>query len=217
MKWFFRKRDRHARGILGDYVQPLPHPGEEGDIDDTPTLFVLNGRTYQIAEYARNDVVRLASGLVRAVLRASTNYNRNGLMAHMIHHDIIRFIPQSHSYDSVEMARSAFDAMAVCVADDLNAYETVDRMRSQIRDILDSFPPDRKRGSSKSAIGQWGQAVAGLRQQRLGPEDVEVAAPAAEEAIDHELARLFLRLGPPPEPTSHDYTSTGTDGGGAQQ
>lgn len=56
-----------------------------------------------------------------------------------------------------------------------------------------------------------------LYEQPLGPEDAEAAAPAAEQTIEHALARLFLRLGPPPEPTELDYSPAGSGGGGAQQ
>ncbi|WP_329276977.1 hypothetical protein [Streptomyces sp. NBC_01451] len=56
-----------------------------------------------------------------------------------------------------------------------------------------------------------------LRSQPLGHEELEVVAPAAEETIEHTLARLFLLLGPPPEPTELDYTPAGSGGGGAQQ
>ncbi|WP_327674762.1 hypothetical protein [Kitasatospora sp. NBC_00458] len=40
---------------------------------------------------------------------------------------------------------------------------------------------------------------------------------AAEETLDHTLARLFVRLGPPPEPTGNDYLPAGAGGGGAHQ
>ncbi|MDH2388182.1 hypothetical protein QCN29_05130 [Streptomyces sp. HNM0663] len=56
-----------------------------------------------------------------------------------------------------------------------------------------------------------------LGEQNLGPEDAEIAAPAAEKTIEHSLALLFLRLGPPPEPTELDYSPAGHGGGGAQQ
>jgi len=221
--WFIKEiTARLLYGVsMPDDAERMSHGREKdpsADASDAPTQFVLNNRTYEVAENSRNDVVRLASGLVRAVLRANTHNNRNGLMAHMIHHEITSFLSLTHSNDPVEMARSAFDSMAVRVADDLSAYESVDRMRSQIKPILDSFPPTGHRvGTLGSAIAQWGRAVAGLRRQRLGPEDIQAAAPAAEGTIDHELARLFLRLGPPPEPTSQDYTPAGSDGGGAQQ
>jgi hypothetical protein len=56
-----------------------------------------------------------------------------------------------------------------------------------------------------------------LQGQRVGPEDAELLAPAAEQTIEHSLALLFLRLGPPPEPTQLDYSPAGHGGGGAQQ
>ncbi|MEV7793387.1 hypothetical protein AB0O68_15550 [Streptomyces sp. NPDC087512] len=59
--------------------------------------------------------------------------------------------------------------------------------------------------------------LSGLPQRPLEPEDAAAAAPAAEETLESALARLFLRLGPPPEPTELDYTPVGRGGGGAQQ
>ncbi|MEU0656077.1 hypothetical protein ABZ485_28065 [Streptomyces albogriseolus] len=56
-----------------------------------------------------------------------------------------------------------------------------------------------------------------LRPQPLGPEDAEAVAPAAKATLDDSLARLFIRLGPPPEPTHLDYTPAGRGGGGATQ
>ncbi|WP_228978572.1 hypothetical protein [Streptomyces sp. DH12] len=48
-------------------------------------------------------------------------------------------------------------------------------------------------------------------------EDRAAVAATSGSSIDHALAMLFLRLGPPPEPTELDYTSAGNGGGGAQQ
>ncbi|MFI6875476.1 hypothetical protein ACIBL6_18745 [Streptomyces sp. NPDC050400] len=43
------------------------------------------------------------------------------------------------------------------------------------------------------------------------------AAPPSADALDHALARLFLRLGPPPEPTQTDHTPSYSGGGGAHE
>ncbi|MGW9029138.1 hypothetical protein ACWGQ5_34415 [Streptomyces sp. NPDC055722] len=61
------------------------------------------------------------------------------------------------------------------------------------------------------------QDPAHLFDQPLGREEIEAVAPIAEETIEHTLARMFMRLGPPPEPTELDYTPSGSGGGGAQQ
>ncbi|WP_372351107.1 hypothetical protein [Streptomyces sp. KL116D] len=43
------------------------------------------------------------------------------------------------------------------------------------------------------------------------------AAPPSAATLDHALARLFLRLGPPPEPTQTDHTPSYSGGGGAHE
>ncbi|GAA2505090.1 hypothetical protein [Streptomyces gobitricini] len=51
----------------------------------------------------------------------------------------------------------------------------------------------------------------------LSTAEREAVAADSGNAIDHALAMLFLRLGPPPGPTELDYTPAGNGGGGAQQ
>lgn len=53
--------------------------------------------------------------------------------------------------------------------------------------------------------------------QPFGKEELDAVAPVAEETIEHTLARMFVRLGPPSEPTELNYTPAGSGGGGAQQ
>jgi hypothetical protein len=48
-------------------------------------------------------------------------------------------------------------------------------------------------------------------------EDAQLVADIAADAINHTLARLFMRLGPPPEGASGDYMPVSSGGGGAQQ
>jgi hypothetical protein len=58
---------------------------------------------------------------------------------------------------------------------------------------------------------------------RLGPlEDLSLderrrLAAATASTINHTLARLFLRLGPPPAGTSEEFNPVTSGGGGAQQ
>ncbi|MFI1400543.1 caspase domain-containing protein [Streptomyces sp. NPDC020681] len=51
----------------------------------------------------------------------------------------------------------------------------------------------------------------------LSEADAVALAVTAEETLEHTLARLFVRLGPPPEPTELDYAPVGSGDGGAQQ
>ncbi|MGW1540637.1 hypothetical protein ACWCPM_10395 [Streptomyces sp. NPDC002309] len=54
-------------------------------------------------------------------------------------------------------------------------------------------------------------------QPSMRLRDAEAAAPAAAATIDHALARLFIRLGPPPESAPADYAPASSNGGGALQ
>jgi hypothetical protein len=57
-------------------------------------------------------------------------------------------------------------------------------------------------------------------QEQSGPlstEEAQLVAGAAANTINHTLARLFLRLGPPPEGASGDVMPVSSGGGGAQQ
>ena len=58
------------------------------------------------------------------------------------------------------------------------------------------------------------QLIARPGEEALGPEDLDAVAPVAEQTIDHSMARLFMRLGPPPEPAESDFTPSGRGGGG---
>jgi hypothetical protein len=51
----------------------------------------------------------------------------------------------------------------------------------------------------------------------LSAAEAQRVAGAAASAINHTLARLFLRLGPPPEDASGDFMPVSSGGGGAQQ
>ncbi|MEU6988536.1 hypothetical protein ABZ946_34845 [Streptomyces sp. NPDC046324] len=53
--------------------------------------------------------------------------------------------------------------------------------------------------------------------EQLSPEEGAAVADRSGSTIDHALAMLFIRLGPPPEPTELDYAPAGNGGGGAQQ
>lgn len=51
----------------------------------------------------------------------------------------------------------------------------------------------------------------------LPREELAEVAVSSEGSIDHALAMMFIRLGPPPEPTEVDYVPASSGGGGAQQ
>ena len=90
--------------------------------------------------------------------------------------------------------------------DDPTLLPMVQKMQVEVADAL-------QYELFQATDGSW----SGVQRQPLGPEEIEDVAPAAEATIDHTLARLFLRLGPPPEASARDYTPAGTGGGGAQQ
>ncbi|PBC93994.1 hypothetical protein BX281_1867 [Streptomyces sp. Ag82_O1-15] len=49
----------------------------------------------------------------------------------------------------------------------------------------------------------------------LSTEDEQLVAERTADAINHTLARLFLRLGPPPESTNGDFAPVSSSGGGS--
>ncbi|WP_432112730.1 hypothetical protein [Streptomyces sp. S1] len=51
----------------------------------------------------------------------------------------------------------------------------------------------------------------------LSREELANVADSSEGSIDHALAMMFIRLGPPPETTEVDYVPASNGGGGAQQ
>lgn len=59
-------------------------------------------------------------------------------------------------------------------------------------------------------FSQW------IEEPLTGAEAAAVAI-ASGETLDHALARLFLRLGPPPEPTEADCEPASSGDGGAKR
>ncbi|QIY99440.1 hypothetical protein HEP87_42940 [Streptomyces sp. S1D4-11] len=59
----------------------------------------------------------------------------------------------------------------------------------------------------------WDEGESGT----LPDEEAQLVAGEAATTINRTLARLFLRLGPPPEGTSGDYLPVSSGGGGAQE
>ncbi|MEU5243662.1 hypothetical protein AB0G81_06015 [Streptomyces asoensis] len=100
-----------------------------------------------------------------------------------------------------------FQHLEMRIEDDPKLQAEVQQMHA---DVVAALRPDIARAASSTSRRR-------LKDQPLGPEEVEDVAPAAEETIDHTLARLFLRLGPPPEASELDYTPAGRGGGGAHQ
>ncbi len=71
------------------------------------------------------------------------------------------------------------------------------------------------RGHQQDTRGPERSAPASGQGTRGGYEAEDII-PAAD-SLDSALARLFLRLGPPPEPTGLQFTPVGSDDGGAQE
>ncbi|OUD00336.1 hypothetical protein [Streptomyces swartbergensis] len=53
--------------------------------------------------------------------------------------------------------------------------------------------------------------------QDLSPEEQKLVADRTASTINHTLAMLFLRLGPPPEATNGDFSPVTSGGGGVRQ
>lgn len=51
----------------------------------------------------------------------------------------------------------------------------------------------------------------------LSAEDSAAVASTSEQTLDHAMAMLFIKLGPPPEPTENKYAPASNGGGGAEQ
>ncbi|CAM5745579.1 hypothetical protein [Streptomyces afghaniensis 772] [Streptomyces afghaniensis] len=76
----------------------------------------------------------------------------------------------------------------------------------------------RGAASSGDAFAEPGLAAAELLREYVphSQDEAETVARAAGE-LEHALARLFARLGPPPEPTAPVYDPAGSGDGGARQ
>ncbi|MDQ0601940.1 putative nucleotidyltransferase [Streptomyces canus] len=108
------------------------------------------------------------------------------------------------------------------------ARQIIDRMESPARvDDLESADGEAantaaKHESESTVSGSFARgtrvyprADIDLLVQPVDHEELEVDA--AEQSIERSLAALFLRLGPPPEPTELDYSPAGSGDGGAHQ
>jgi hypothetical protein len=94
----------------------------------------------------------------------------------------------------------------------------------QLRDHVAESLEDRSTGPSWRAalrLGVMGDfTVAHAEQATTEPltaEEATALAPVSEASLEHALALLFLRLGPPPEPIENDYVPASNGDGGAQQ
>lgn len=161
--------------------------------DDSDYRDRLN-RDLAVAELLRN---RLVSSV------ASRISNPAGLWRLLIELQVIREDAR------LEDAEDAADAVRIFL-------ERLNRLALDIdqRRDLQQLDLQIRRALSRRPFGRSGEPSS---SKPFDPEDVKVAALAAEDTIEHTLARLFLRLGPPPESTDVDYMPAGRGGGGAQQ
>ncbi|MFD4315005.1 hypothetical protein [Streptomyces sp. NPDC058548] len=87
-----------------------------------------------------------------------------------------------------------------------------DRLRAALREfrmIEASLARDGFRGRYRNHLDE--------APSPLSPEERSEVAGTSGTSIDHALAMLFIRLGPPPEETELDYAPASNGGGGAQQ
>ncbi|MDV9188467.1 hypothetical protein R6L23_09610 [Streptomyces sp. SR27] len=78
-----------------------------------------------------------------------------------------------------------------------------------LRMLQVSLEQDGFRGRQRSPLDE--------APSQLSSEERSEVASASGASIDHALAMLFIRLGPPPEETELDYAPASSGGGGAQQ
>ncbi|MER8028559.1 hypothetical protein ABTZ78_06245 [Streptomyces bauhiniae] len=104
--------------------------------------------------------------------------------------------------DAAEVAKIFVQRLNL-LALDIHQRRELQNLSMQVRDVLSRRP--------------WTDSSEADSDQPYASADVKEAAIAAEETIEHALARLFLRLGPPPESTDVDFMPAGRGGGGAQQ
>ena len=130
-------------------------------------------------------------------------------------------IPLKDLNDPVEVTKCFYSDLAASVSAEYELWQTVSRLHEEVLEALEGYegPPSEPPGeTSRNKFKQVSTIVPDQPcEQPLGPEDVEAVTLAAKEGIEDTLARVFLRLGPPPEPSRPTDTWAGTGGGGAQQ
>ncbi|GAA5610177.1 hypothetical protein CP981_31120 [Streptomyces platensis] len=126
-------------------------------------------------------------------------------------------LPLQDLNDPVEVTKGFYADLLSSVSAEHGLWQRVSRWQKEVLEALEGShepPSGPARASSLNKIKQVSAPVPDqLPEQPLDPEEAKAAALAAKENIEDALARLFLRLGPPPEP----HTRAGTDDGGAQQ
>ncbi|MGZ9931197.1 hypothetical protein ACXNSR_15045 [Streptomyces sp. NC-S4] len=109
------------------------------------------------------------------------------------------------------------------MADERDALEVLREFMGRLRGLATGID---QRASSENLIRSIQHSLAGLPWVRSADSDfareferggVKETALVAEQTMEHTLARLFLRLGPPPEPSGINYEPAGRGGGGVQQ
>lgn len=100
-------------------------------------------------------------------------------------------------------------------------------LESQVVPSQDEASFEARMARAEALRERIAQALGDATQQLMPAGAAGIVAgaevPAAEEVVlagdtlEHTLARLFVRLGPPPEPTSRDYAPVGAGDGGAAE
>ncbi|QOV38781.1 hypothetical protein IM697_10605 [Streptomyces ferrugineus] len=180
----------------------------------------------------RRPEVSAASNLADYIFSSRSIPDHRDLLIYLIDHDVIqRYLPNASLVDPdpAKIAMTVLNEIAVIVADDLPSYEAVDKARARARASLADYPPREPGSLSHDPLVIAALRDSVIRNQRrsqadpdfdvrhLDAEEIRTAAAKAEETIEHTLARLFLRLGPPPESTGLNFSPVESGGGGARQ
>ncbi|MFD5507008.1 hypothetical protein ACFWIB_04425 [Streptomyces sp. NPDC127051] len=120
----------------------------------------------------------------------------------------------------VEETQQTVTRMFLDLLDELSHWPLSDVARS-IDMMAGELPrtgprqPESRSSAPRLGYGDSSMSSRGFLYVQSDGYDTDDAKPAAD-TLNHALARLFLRLGPPPTPTDSDYAPVGGGDGGAQ-
>lgn len=80
------------------------------------------------------------------------------------------------------------------------------------------FPFYLESSSPTVQVAQYADQIPGASEaEPLTHEEASTVSATSVQSLDHALGMLFIRLGPPPEPSAIDYEPASNGGGGVQQ
>jgi len=178
-------------------------------------LLVQAARRLDEAVGKGNTAARLGGDEFAALIVADGSRDRTALEQHILGlvNRLRLTLSQPYTIAGTDVRITASIGVAFAearfVADELLRNANLDMFRAKAagKQHAEVYAPQAK------AVGH---RHAELHESQMQVEDAS-AAKAAGETIEHTLARLFVRLGPPPEPTALEYTPAGSGDGGARQ